>query len=188
MTPGWELITRNSKTWLKAWNFQSYLPSFIGGRETGSGVITCSSLLEEWGLPGGSVVKNPLVNAGDTGDAVWPLGGEDPLEEMATHSSILVWKIPWTEAGYRPWGCQELDRNEQLTPHPPHTHKWGSAHKIPIVRDSESFQVGANIHTGRVTHPNSTGTEAPALRTLPDLSLQITSSGSSSVLCPLMIW
>ena len=26
------------------------------------------------------------------------LGGEDPLEkEMATHSSILVWKIPWTE-------------------------------------------------------------------------------------------
>jgi len=26
------------------------------------------------------------------------LGGEDPLEkEMATHSSILAWKIPWTE-------------------------------------------------------------------------------------------
>ena len=29
---------------------------------------------------------------------VWPLGWEDPLEnEMATHSSILAWKIPWTE-------------------------------------------------------------------------------------------
>ena len=29
---------------------------------------------------------------------VWSLGGEDPLEkEMATHSSILTWKIPWTE-------------------------------------------------------------------------------------------
>ena len=29
---------------------------------------------------------------------VWPLGGEDPLEkEIATHSSILAWKIPWTE-------------------------------------------------------------------------------------------
>ena len=27
---------------------------------------------------------------------VWFLGGEDPLEkEMATHSSILVWEIPW---------------------------------------------------------------------------------------------
>ena len=29
---------------------------------------------------------------------VWPLGWEDPLEEgMATHSSILAWRIPWTE-------------------------------------------------------------------------------------------
>ena len=29
---------------------------------------------------------------------VWSLGGEDPLEKvMATHSSILVWRIPWTE-------------------------------------------------------------------------------------------
>ena len=25
------------------------------------------------------------------------LGQEDPLEEMATHSSILAWEIPWTE-------------------------------------------------------------------------------------------
>ena len=34
------------------------------------------------------------------------LGQEDPLEkEMATHSSILAWKIPWTEepVGYSPW-------------------------------------------------------------------------------------
>ena len=29
---------------------------------------------------------------------VWSLGGEDPLEkEMATHSSTVAWKIPWTE-------------------------------------------------------------------------------------------
>ena len=29
---------------------------------------------------------------------VWSLGGEEPLEEeMATHSTILAWKIPWTE-------------------------------------------------------------------------------------------
>ena len=29
---------------------------------------------------------------------VWSMGGEDPLEEeMATHSSILTWKISWTE-------------------------------------------------------------------------------------------
>ena len=41
---------------------------------------------------------------------VQSLGGEDPLEEeMATHSSILAWTIPWTEepAGYSPQGCTE---------------------------------------------------------------------------------
>ena len=38
------------------------------------------------------------------------LAQEDPLEkEMATHSSILAWKIPWTEVGYSPWGQKELD-------------------------------------------------------------------------------
>ena len=41
------------------------------------------------------LVKNPPANAGDTGSI---LGWEDPLEkEMATHSSILAWKIPGTE-------------------------------------------------------------------------------------------
>ena len=45
------------------------------------------------------------------------LGQEDPLEKgMATHSGILVWRIPWTgePAGYSPWGCKELDMTEQL--------------------------------------------------------------------------
>ena len=43
---------------------------------------------------------------------VQSLGWEDPLEKgMATHSSILLWKIPWTEepAGYSPWGHKESD-------------------------------------------------------------------------------
>ena len=43
---------------------------------------------------------------------VQSLGQEDSLEkEMATHSSTLAWKIPWTEelgAGYCSWGCKEL--------------------------------------------------------------------------------
>ena len=44
------------------------------------------------------VVKNPPTNAGDIRDMVPFLGWEDPLEEgMATHSSILAWRIPWTE-------------------------------------------------------------------------------------------
>ena len=53
--------------------------------------------------------------------------------------------------------------------------------KIPIVWDSESFQVVEHINTGRVIHPNSTGTEAPVLRTLSHISLCISSSGRSSV-------
>ena len=40
---------------------------------------------------------------------------EDPLEkEMALHSSILAWKIPWSLAGYNPWGHKESDVTEQL--------------------------------------------------------------------------
>ena len=43
------------------------------------------------------VVKSPPANAGDKRTRVRSLGGEDPLEEgMATHSSILAWRIPWT--------------------------------------------------------------------------------------------
>ena len=46
------------------------------------------------GFPG-SVVKNPPANARDTGDVVRSLGQKEPLEkEMATHSSVLAWKIP----------------------------------------------------------------------------------------------
>ena len=51
------------------------------------------------GFPGGSVVKKPPDNAGDPG-SIPELGRSpgDPLEkEMATHSRILAWEIPWTE-------------------------------------------------------------------------------------------
>ena len=44
------------------------------------------------------MVKNPPANAGDARDVIPSLRWEDPLEEeMATHSTILAWKIPWTE-------------------------------------------------------------------------------------------
>ena len=46
-------------------------------------------------VPGDIVVKNLPANAGDTEMQGWYLGQEDPLEEeMATHSTILAWKIP----------------------------------------------------------------------------------------------
>ena len=53
------------------------------------------------GFPGGSAVKN-LPAMQDS--LVSSLGGEDPLEEgMATHSSILARRIPWTEEPGRLW-------------------------------------------------------------------------------------
>ena len=52
-----------------------------------------------WGFPGGSAVKN-LLAMQETW--VWSLGQEDPLEEgMATHSSLLAWRIPTDRGAWR---------------------------------------------------------------------------------------
>ena len=54
-----------------------------------------SNTLVLMNFPGGSDGKASAYNVGDQ---VWSQGWEDLLEkEMATHSSILAWKIPWTE-------------------------------------------------------------------------------------------
>ena len=60
------------------------------------------------------VAKNTPASAGDISELgliVQPLGGEDPLEEgMATHSSVLAWRIPWTEepGGLQSTGSQRV--------------------------------------------------------------------------------
>ena len=67
------------------------------------------------GFPGGSVVKNPSAVQEPQKRWLQSLGREDPLEEgMATHFSILAWRIPWTEesGSYSPWGRKELDATE----------------------------------------------------------------------------
>ena len=56
--------------------------------------------------PGGSVGKESACNAGDSGDPGSIPGWEDPLVMgMATYSSILAWRIPWTE---EPGGLQSI--------------------------------------------------------------------------------
>ena len=68
-------------------------------------------------LTGGSLVAQRIKRL----PAMWEtwvlfLGQEDLLEkEMATHSSILAWRIPWTEEGYSPQGRKESDKTEQVT-------------------------------------------------------------------------
>ena len=62
------------------------------------------------------------------------LGWENPLEkEMAAHSSILAWKIPWTQSlvGYCPWGRKELDAAEQL-------HFTSSLHHVTLLFQDSS--------------------------------------------------
>ena len=60
------------------------------------------------------MVKNLPANAGDVETWVQSLGQEDPLEEgMATHSSILTWRILWTEEPGGLWskGSQRVEHN-----------------------------------------------------------------------------
>ena len=71
-----------------------------------SGVMQIS-----WASLVAQIVKNPPAV-----QETWvrSLGQEYPLEKgMATHSSILAWRIPWTAMG--PWGHKESDTSEQLT-------------------------------------------------------------------------
>ena len=63
------------------------------------------------GFPGGSAVKNPPAM-----QETWvqSLGQEDPLEEeMAPYSSILAWRIPWTEepGGLQSMGLQKVEHD-----------------------------------------------------------------------------
>ena len=110
-----------------------------------SGLFLSSPSQDPWGLPvflhlrcwlylqgkykiletlnGGSVVKNLPARQEMQEMQVLSLGWEDPLEkEMATHSSILAWRIPWTEepGGLQSMGSQrvrqDLAQHEALTP------------------------------------------------------------------------
>ena len=64
---------------------------------------------------GGSEVKNLPSKQELQETRVQSLSQEDPLEEgIATHSSILAWRVPWTEdlMGYSPQDHKELDTTE----------------------------------------------------------------------------
>ena len=70
---------------------------------------------------------------------IQPLGWEDPLEEeMATHSSFLVWKIPWTE---EPGGLPSVGSQRDTT-------EWlGTAQLNTARRHKRGLQWNANIAT-----------------------------------------
>ena len=68
-------------------------------------------MIEQWHIfPGGG--SDGKVSGCNAGDRVQSLGQEDLLEEeMATHSSVLAWEMPWTKEpgkGYSPWGRKRV--------------------------------------------------------------------------------
>ena len=70
----------------------------------------CFTIIDKVGFPGGSAVKNLSAVRETQEILVQSLGLEDLLEEeMETHSSILAWRIPWTEEPGRlqPMGLQK---------------------------------------------------------------------------------
>ena len=68
-----------------------------------------------WDFPGDSDGKESTCTAGDPGSN--PGLERSPGEGSGTHSSILAWRIPWTEGpvGYNRWGHKELDMTERVS-------------------------------------------------------------------------
>ena len=67
-----------------------------------------------------TMVNNPSADAGDQETLVWSLGWDDPLENMATHSRILAWRVPRTEEPGRPHSHRLAKSQTRL--------KWLSTH------------------------------------------------------------
>ena len=79
------------------------------------------------GFPDGSGVKNPPCNARD-------VGLKDPLEKgMATHSSILAWRIPWTE---EPGGLWSM-----------------GSHRVGLDRATNTFTPSLESHEKELSRP-----------------------------------
>ena len=95
------------------------------------------------GFPGG---KNPPANAGDITDVGSIPGSEDPLEKgMATHPSILAWRIPWPRnpGGLRSMGWQRV------------RHDWSNLARTPRPGGGETVEA-----------ERQKGTESKYLQTL----------------------
>ena len=79
--------------------------------------------------------KNPVADAGDS-------VLEDTLEEdMAAHSSILAWEIPWTEepGGQPPLGSQRVRHNSSTKRQNNNNHNFKGHHSILSVKSLQSY-------------------------------------------------
>ena len=124
------------------------------------------------GFGGSSVGKESSCNAGDQGS-----GQKDPLEkEMAPHSSILAWKIPWTEVSgglYQPMRSQESEWRHNLATRPP-DKTWRSLPLKVTQRGPDVSSDPSEARASAVAHPP----HAEWLGCPSSLSISITQSGS----------
>ena len=89
------------------------------------------------GFPGGSVCTESSCNAGEPGSILG--SGRSPVEEMATHSSVLAWRILWAEepGGYSPWSCKSrIQLRDQTTT----TYHTQVSLVDQMVKDMPAFQ------------------------------------------------
>ena len=121
-----------------------------------------------------NIYKNPPANVEPACQCVQSLGRDDALEEgMATHSSILPWRIPWTEepGGYSPQDHKELDMTE-VTQHTLHAHLSISLLCAKNLKVSRTGRLNVSlIHTpkrlfvqSRFSNSHSPGPEGKILR------------------------
>ena len=103
-------LDANSRENMLALNRKVGHSAGVRGLETGEGNIHTFGEQKCQYFPAGSAVKKIRLPMQEMW--VQSLGREDPLEgEMATHSSVLAWRIPsqTSLSGYSPWGHRELD-------------------------------------------------------------------------------
>ena len=103
------------KDWIKMLVVRTHLWKLAKGQSQGI------SFLSQRQLTRASLVAQTVKNLPAMQETmVQSLGREDPLEKgMATHSSILAWRIPWMEepGGLQYWGCKESNMTQRLIFH-----------------------------------------------------------------------
>ena len=99
-------------------------------------IIFQSSYTHTWGFSGGSVVKNPPANVGDTGDTFNPWVGKIPWRRKWQPTPVF---FPGPSdgqrslVGYSPWGSKEADPIERLSITHTHTHTTASSrHSVNV--------------------------------------------------------
>ena len=169
---GWEFQDQRAGRFTSCWGSSPWLadghlltvPSWGGEKEKEDGSSLMSLIIKAlfplWSLPVAQTVKNPPVMQEMQ---VWSLGQEDPLEKgMATHCSILAWRIPWTEevGGLQSVGSQRVrhDLSDWARTFPswrPHLETSTKPNYLPNGPSPDAFTLGVRVlhmNGGRGSH------------------------------------